>query len=240
MIRFSKIRAITFGAAGEHFSQDAVLDLSGVSLESGERLIRASGVSIDATTGAIYISATMTGTVQYLAYLQATSASAGQSPLGFSMTNILADGFTGKTVENAQFITIVQDGATVLDRAGDAVGGVHVVWAKVQGDAGATWQSGCRVAPFWSDLQINTVDVSGEEVYHFMATAGGSKARALLFMGGTGPAVRFLEYEQALGTGFAKSGSLKDSSDTSIACDGYLVCAIAGVPYYIPLYDTLN
>lgn len=211
----------------------SLLDFTGVTLDSGERIIRGTSMESDALTGWIAIAGDLDrGDLQYATYFQANGVNADAKILGHGMTIIIESGGDTDRLQNGQFHQIVQSGATVNSRSGDPNAGLHNVHGKVQGDVGATWSSGCRVAPFWSDIQINGNDVKAEEVFHFFGSAGGSHARAFLYMEGQQP-VYFLETDTALGEEMlASSGYATTQSNDP---DGYLKVNLNGTVYGIPL-----
>lgn len=216
--------------------ESALHEFSGVPLDSGQRIIRGTGMDTDALTGWVVFEGDFTrGDLQYVTYYQANANVSGAKILGHGMTIIHESGSSTDRTQCGQFHVIVQSGATISSRSGDSNAGIHNIHGKVQGDAGATWASGCRVAPFWSDIQINTVDVSAEEVWHFFASAGGSRARALIRMEDQ-IALRFLESDGALGEGFYATSGYDSTQNNDPA--GWLTINVGGTAYGIPIMAT--
>lgn len=212
---------------------DAIINFKNVVLASGQRLIRGIGMDSDAVTGWIALQGDFSGAVQYAAYMQPETETT-TALLGLGVTCIANSGAAIKTGESAQLHYIVKSGAGVVDRAGDAVGGIHNVWAKTLIESGGTFASGGRVAPIWSDIQINGLDVSAEEVFHFFATAGGSRARSLIRHEGI--ADKFYESDAALGDGFQVASGYESTQGNDPA--GFFVVDLNGTLYGIPLMAT--
>lgn len=214
-----------FIKAGASAEATAIVDFSNLTLADGARLIR--GVNdFEAVTGWMAFSGnTENDAFRYSAYFQPQTSSSGKL-LGIGNTAILQSGTSVNLAEAAQLHIIVNSGATITSRGGDATAGLHPVWAKVQGDVGATWNSGMRVAPIWSDIQINGVDVSGEEVYNFFGSNGGSLANALLRL--EGGADNFLSTDHGAGTGF-----VADATGETLTPVVKLQIDINGTPYVI-------
>lgn len=222
--------------AGDADEATAVLDFSGLTLASGARVLRGSSLDFEAVTGWMAFSGnTEEDAFRYSAYFQPQTAGSAKI-LGIGSTNILQSGASVNLAEALQAHVLVQSGATVTTRGGDATAGIHPVWAKVGGDVGATWNSGCRVAPIWADMQINGVDVSGEETYGVMITSGGSAFNSLFNFEESAPATYLLTNDTALGSGYLddQSGAAYEACNTN-AQTGNLVVNINGTAYGIPL-----
>lgn len=212
---------------------DALLDFTGMTLQSGQNAIRGTSLDCADVTGWLVFQGDMTGSdvFRYASYFQPETDGTAKI-LGHGMTILLNSGADVAIAEDAQFHILVYSGATVADRAGDLTGGIHNIWAKVYGEVGATWESGCRVAPYWSDIQINGVDVSAEEVFHFFGSAGGSRARAFLYMEGQ-QSVYFFESDSDLGEAMLASSGYDTTQSNDP--DGFLKVNLNGTIYGIPL-----
>ena len=210
---------------------NARLDFTGTVLDSGERLIRASSVDFEAVTGWMAFSGNTTTGFRYAAYFQPTT-DGDAVMLGVGSIVELLSGATVKTAECAQLIVQVDSGATVASRAGDATAGIHPVWAKINGDAGATWASGCRVAPLWADIQIAGAN-PGSESYFLLATTE-NNITAIIRHESTAATSYLLQTDQGGGNGFiAAQGVAADVSGTQQTLN--LAVDINGTTYYIPL-----
>jgi hypothetical protein len=122
---------------------------------------------------------------------------------------------------------------TLEDRNDDTTAGAHNFWGKFGANlSSATIESGARIAPFWSDIQVNNGDVSGEEVFHFFGSAGGSRARAFLYMEGQ-QSVYFFESDSDLGEAMLASSGYDTTQSNDPA--GYLKVHLNGTTYGIPL-----
>lgn len=211
----------------------ALLDFSSMTLTDGARVLRGSSLDFEAVTGWIAFSGnTEQDAFRYSAYFQPQTSASGKL-LGIGNTAILQSGADVNLAEAAQLHILVQSGATAADRNSDATAGFHSVWAKVGGDVGSTWESGVRVAPIWSDLQINGSDVSSDESYLFLATTGSNINSLIRFESGGAHANYFLNADNGLGSGFlASSGyDTTQSNDPS----GFLTVNLNGTLYGIPL-----
>lgn len=185
----------------------------------------------DAVTGWLRASGAMSGAVQYCSYFN-PSTSGTTKLLGHGVVCTLDSGASVNTVETIQSYVQINAGSQITSRGGDATAGVHNVWAKIGSGEANSWASGARAAPIWSDIQINVQDVSSEEVFHFFASAGGSRARALIRMEDQ-IAVRFLESDGAIGEGFyATSGYDEPNGATAAA---WLVVNVGGTNYGVPM-----
>ena len=217
--------------AAEADSTVAVLNFSNLVLADGARILRAAGVAFEAVTGWMAFTGETTTGARYSAYFEPTNTG-DASLLGLGNTGILADGASSNTAQAAQLHIIVQSGATVTTRGGDATAGIHPVWAKVVGDVGSIWNSGHRIAPIWSDIQVNGSDVSAQESFAFLASAGGSSIRSLIRWEGSANATKFLETEKAAGNGFMVTTGYEDTQGATPAA--WLVADLGGTLYGIP------
>jgi len=211
----------------------AVLDFSSLTLAAGARVIRGSSLDFEAVTGWMAFSGATASGFRYSAYFQPETAGTAKL-LGLGNTAQLKSGASVNAASAAQLHILVESGATVTTRGGDTTAGLHPVWAKVGGDAGATFDSGMRIAPLWSDIQINANDVSAEEVFGLMISAGGSSIRSLIRWEGTADSTYFLETEKAAGNGFIAAqgagGSVQSQQQAA-----NLAVRIDSTTYYIPL-----
>lgn len=210
----------------------ALLDFSSVTLADGANVIRGASLDFEDVTGWLVFSGnTEDDAFRYSAYFQPQTSSSGKL-LGLGNTGILQSGTSVNVAEAAQLHLIVQSGATITTRGGDPTAGVHPVWAKVQGDVGSTWNSGCRVAPIWADYQINGSDLSGEESYMALLSAG-SNIHAIFRFEGGGNATYLLETSEGLGNGFMASSGYDDTMSNTPA--GFMVVNLNGTSYGVPL-----
>lgn len=222
-------KALVAGASGE---ATAILDFSGLTLADGARVFRGSSLDFEAVTGWLAFSGnTENDAFRYSAYFQPQTSSSGKL-LGIGNTGILQSGTSVNVAEAAQLHLIVQSGATITDRASDPTAGIHPIWAKVQGDVGSTWNSGCRVAPIWADYQINGSDLSGEESYMALLSAGSNINSIFRFEGG-GNATYLLNTSEGLGNGFMASSGYDSTQSNDPA--GYLVVNLNGTLYGLPV-----
>ena len=209
----------------------AVLDFSSLTLAAGARVIRGSPLDFEAVTGWMAFSGATASGFRYSAYFQPETAGTAKL-LGLGNTAQLKSGASVNTAEAAQLHVLVESGATVTTRGGDATAGLHPVWAKVGGASGATFDSGMRIAPLWSDIQINNNDVSAEEVFGLLMTSGGSKIRSLIRWEGTG-STYLLEAVDTSGTFIAAQAAGKSVVSNQQALN--FKVELNGTTYYIPV-----
>lgn len=219
---------IKAGVSGE---ATAIVDFSNLTLAAGARLLR--GVNdFEAVSGWIAFSGnTEQDAFRYSAYFQPQTSASGKL-LGIGNTAILQSGASVNVAEAAQLHIIVQSGATITDRAADPTAGIHPIWAKVQGDVGSTWNAGARVAPIWADYQINGSDLSGEESYMLLLSAGSNIHSIFRYEGG-GNATYLLETDEGIGNGFMAATGYKATNTNSQV--GNFVVNLNGTLYGIPL-----
>ena len=209
----------------------AVLDFSSVTVAAGANVIRGVGLDLEDVTGYLCFEGNTTTGFRYSSYWQ-QSTDGDAKILGLGVFPQIISGGASDRMQSLSTVMSVESGGTLEDRNGDATAGAHCVWAKFGMDlSNATFESGARVAPIWSDIQVNNGDISGEESYHFFASAGGSRARAMLRI--EGHSVYFLESDSTLDDRMAVSTGYADTQ--SATPSGYLKVNLNGTIYGIPL-----
>jgi len=210
----------------------AVLDFSSLTLASGARVLRAADLDFEAVTGWLSFSGNTTTGFRYAAYFQ-PETDGDAKLLGLGMFPFIKAGGSSDRMQALSSVLTVE--GTLESRGGDATAGAHNVWATFTADlASATIDSGARIAPLWSDIQVNNGDVSGEEVFGLLVSAGGSDIRSLIRWEGTADATYLLETENAAGNGFmAAQGAAVSVVDNQQAAN--LAVRIGSTTYYIPL-----
>jgi len=224
-------------AAGKAFvasaadNTTAVLDFSSMTLAAGARVLRGSSLDFEAVTGWMAFSGNTTTGFRYATYFQPTTDGDAKI-LGHGIFPQIIDGGASDRMQSVSTVMSVESGGTLEDRNNDATAGAHCFWGKFGANlSNCTIESGARIAPFWSDIQINNGDVSGEEVFHFFASAGGSRARAMLRI--EGHSVYFLESSAGLDDQMAASSGYADTQGATPS--GYLKVNLNGTVYGIPL-----
>lgn len=215
---------------GNDSSPNALLDLTGKTLASGQRVLRGSSLDFEAVTGWMAFSGNTSTGSRYAAYFQPETTGDAKI-LGVGIFPYIKSAGGSDRMQAVSSVLTVE--GTLQSRGGDAAAGAHNFWGKFSADlSSATIASGARIAPFWSDIQVNNGDVSGEEVFHFFGSAGGSAARSFLYMEDQMP-VYFLETNKALGNRMlASSGyDTTQSNDPS----GFLKVNLNGTIYGVPL-----
>jgi len=190
-------KALVAGAAD---NGTAVLDFSSMTLAEGARVLRGSSLDFEAVTGWMSFSGNTTTGFRYATYFQ-PETDGDAKILGHGMFPFIKSG--GASDRMQALSTVMSVEGTLESRGGDATAGAHNVWAKFGADlSSATIESGARIAPIWSDIQINNGDVSGEEVFGMLISAGGSGIRSLFRWEGTANATYLIETENDTGNGF--------------------------------------
>ena len=222
-------KALVAGAAD---NGTAVLDFSSMTLAEGARVLRGSSLDFEAVTGWMAFSGNTTTGFRYATYFQ-PETDGDAKILGHGMFPFIKSGGSSDRMQALSSVMTVE--GTLSSRSGDATAGAHNVWAKFGADlSSATIASGARIAPIWSDIQINNGDVSGEEVFGMLISAGGSGIRALFRWEGTANATYLLETENDTGNGFmAAQGDYKGCNDNQQAAN--LTVKINDTVYGIPL-----
>ena len=217
--------------AGAADNATAVLDFSSMTLAAGARVLRGSSLDFEAVTGWMAFSGNTTTGFRYATYFQPTTDGDARI-LGHGIFPQIIDGGSNSGLQAISSVMTVESGGTLASRDGDATAGAHNVWGKFGANlSNCTIASGARIAPFWSDIQVNNGDVSGEEVFHFFASAGGSRARAMLYI--EGHSVYFLESDAGLDDRMAVSSGYADTQ--SATPSGYLKVNMNGTVYGLPL-----
>jgi len=221
--------------AGASDNETAVLDFSSMTLAEGARVIRCSSLDFEATTGWMYFSGNTTTGFRYATYFQ-PETDGDAKILGHGMFPYIKAG--GASDRMQALSTVMSVEGTLEDRNGDPGAGAHNVWAKFGADlSSATIESGARIAPIWSDIQINNGDVSGEEVFGMLISAGGSGIRSLFRWEGTANATYLLETENDTGNGFmAAQADYEGCNNHQQAAN--LTVKIKNTVYGIPLMAT--
>lgn len=219
--------------AADNSDTTALLDFSSVTLGSGARVFRGSGLDFEAVTGWMAFSGNTATGFRYATYFQ-PSTDGDAKILGHGMFPDIAVGGSSDRIQALS--TVMSVYGTLESRSGDATAGAHNVWAKFGADlSSATIDSGARICPLWSDIQVNNGDVSAEEVFGLMITNGGSKIRSFFRFETTG-ATYFLECDTAIGSsGFATSGTSGYNTTDGASQAGNLIVEFNGTKYGIPL-----
>jgi hypothetical protein len=221
-------KALVGGAADDDV---AFLDFSAVTLAEGANLIRGVALDIEDTTGYLCFQGNTTTGSRYASYWQ-QETDGDAKMLGLGVFPFIKSGGASDRMQALSSVMTVDTGGTLEDRSGDATAGAHNVWAKFGMDLNnATFEAGGRVAPMWSDIQINNGDVSDEEIFQILCSAGGSAPRALIRQEGV--PVYFLETDTALGTRMLASTGYEATNTNAPA--GFLKVNLNGTVYGIPL-----
>lgn len=227
------------GVAFEPESSTAVFDFSNLSLASGARVFRGSSLDFEAVTGWMAFSGNTTTGFRYAAYFQPTTDGDAKL-LGLGVFPQIISGGASDRMQALSSVMTVAAGAELESRGGDATAGAHNVWAKFTCEEGATITSGARIAPVWSDIQANGVDVKAEEVFNFLASSGGSAVRSVMRIESAtaaGAPVYLLETDEGLSDGGmydAQSGNAYTAVNAG-AQTGNLLVNIDGTVYGVPL-----
>lgn len=221
---------VTRGKGEAEEANGALLDFSNVTLQSGERVFRASSLDFEAVTGWMAFSGNTASGFRYSTYFAPTTDGTAKL-LGLGSFPQISSGGASPTLQ--AYSSVMTVAGTLEDRAGDATAGAHNLWAKFSADlASATIESGARIAPVWSDIQVNNGDVSAEEVFHFFGSAGGSRARAFLYLEDQ-QSKYFFESDSALGEAMLASSGYETTQSNDPG--GYLKVNLNGTIYGIPL-----
>lgn len=211
---------------------DALINLSEYALASGTNAIRGVGLDFEDVTGWLAFQGNSDTGFRYAAYFQQETDNDAKM-LGIGVFPFIQSGGASDRMQCVSTVMTVSSGGELESRGGDAVAGAHNFWGKFSADlSGATITSGARIAPFWSDIQVNNGDVSGEEVFHFFGSAGGSRARAFLYMEGQ-QSVYFFESDSSLGEAMLASTGYEACNNNAQA--GFLKVYLNGTAYGIPL-----
>jgi len=209
----------------------AILDFSSITVGAGANVIRGVGLDIEDVTGYLCFEGNTTTGFRYSSYWQ-QSTDGDAKILGLGVFPQIIGGGASDRMQSVSTVMSVESGGTLEDRNDDATAGAHCFWGKFGANlSNCTIEAGARIAPFWSDIQVNNGDVSGEEVFHFFASAGGSRARAMLRI--EGHSVYFLESDAGLDDQMAVSTGYADTQSATPA--GYLKVNLNGTIYGIPL-----
>jgi len=231
----SKITGVVTRGKGEAEEADgALFDVSNVTLQSGERVIRASSVDFEAVTGWMAFSGNTSTGFRYAAYFQ-PETDGDAKILGIGVFPYIKSGGASDRMQVVSSVMTVE--GTLQSRSGDATAGAHNFWGKFGADlSSATIASGARIAPFWSDIQVNNGDVSSEEVFHILCSAGGSGVRAVMRVESSALPHYFLETDKGLGSNMldAQSGGAYEACNSN-AQTGNILVDINGTTYAIPL-----
>jgi len=209
----------------------AFIDFSSVTIAAGANVLRGVGLDIEDVTGYLCFEGNTTTGFRYASYWQ-QSTDGDAKLLGLGVFPQIISGGSSDRMQALSSVMSVETGGTLDTRGGDATAGAHNVWAKFGMDlSNATFTTGARVAPLWSDIQINNGDVSSEEVFQILCSAGGSAPRACIRQEGV--PVYFLETDTALGTRMLASTGYESTNTNAQA--GFLKVNLNGTVYGIPL-----
>lgn len=169
-------------------AETTFINMEGLTLPANLNAIRGANVNPARVSGWTAFSGTISDTPSqcYTDYRELHTNDSSQI-LGFGVFPFADSGASINTMMAYQGIISLASGSTLLTRDGNAVAGAHPGWFKVVMDDGSTRDTGSRIAPVWSDLQLNGTGGAGsstEETFNFLASTG-SKARSLIRMEGT-------------------------------------------------------
>lgn len=217
------------------------INMSNMTLPASSNALRGASVNPTRTSGWVSFSGTIGATPEqcYTDYRELHTTGVAEV-LGFGCFPFADDGATVASMLGNQTILSFSSGSTLLTRGGDPVKGAHAGWFKIVMDDGSTFDTGGRVAPVWSDLQLNGsagLGAIGEEAFNFIASTG-SRVRAVFRLenaGGTSGWDSFAELDEETSTGPVIAWGADATGPMATPTKGLRFKA-GSTEYQIPLY----
>jgi len=208
------------------------INFSDITLPASSNVIRGANVNPTRVSGWTSFTGIQATGFQYSDYRELHTGG-DAAIVGFGSFPFADDGATIDTMMAYQGICEIDSGATLATRGGDPTKGVHPGWFKVLMAEGSVYETGGRVAPVWSDVQLNGVGaVDDEETFNFLVTSGGSKLRSVSKLESVAGWVNYFELDSEMEPVIAVTGY----NDTSGAGDKGLHVKVGAAEYIIPMY----